>query len=63
YRPGNFWHISLNPNNADPGFDVMRGTNDLKSRLGDRLNRCDSVSGGGVCETWSFPEQREKGNK
>jgi len=63
YRPGNFWHISLNPNNADPGFDVMRGTNDLKSRLGDRLNRCDSVSGGGFCETWSFPEQREKGNK
>jgi hypothetical protein len=60
YRPGNFWHISLNPNNADPGFDVMRGTNDLKSRLGDRLNRCDSVSGGGFCETWSFPEQREK---
>ncbi|MDO8350836.1 MAG: MBG domain-containing protein, partial [Gallionella sp.] len=60
YRPGNFWHISLNPNDADPGFDVMRGTNDLKSRLGDRLNRCDSVSGGGFCETWSFPEQREK---
>ena len=58
YRPGNFWHISLNPNNADPGFDVMRGTNDLKSRLGDRLNRCDSVTGGGFCETWSFPEQR-----
>jgi len=26
YRPGNFWHISLNPNRADPGFDVMRGT-------------------------------------
>jgi hypothetical protein len=60
YRPGNFWHISLNPYNADPGFDVMRGTNDLKSRLGDRLNRCDSVFGGGFCETWSFPEQREK---
>ncbi|MDP2759408.1 MAG: hypothetical protein Q8O64_03245, partial [Sideroxyarcus sp.] len=63
YRPGNFWHISLNPNNADPGFDVMRGTNDLKSRLGDRLNRCDSVSGGGFCETWSFPQQREKVDK
>jgi len=60
YRPGNFWHISLNPDNADPGFDVMRGTSDLKSRLGDRLNSCDSVSGGGFCETWSFPEQREK---
>jgi hypothetical protein len=59
YRPGNFWHISLNPNNADPGFDVMRGTGDLKSRLGDRLNRCDSVSGGGFCETWSFPQQRK----
>jgi hypothetical protein len=63
YRPGNFWHISLNPNNADPGFDVMRGTNDLKSRLGDRLNRCDSVSGGGFCETWSFPEQQERVDK
>jgi energy-coupling factor transporter ATP-binding protein EcfA2 len=59
YRPGNFWHISLNPNDADPGFDVMRGTSDLKSRLGDRRNRCDSVTGGGYCETWSFPEQRE----
>lgn len=60
YRPGNFWHISLNPNNADPGFDVMRGTNDLKSRLSRGLNSCDSVSGGGFCETWSFPQQREK---
>jgi hypothetical protein len=60
YRPGNFWHISLNPNEADPGFDVMRGTSDLKSRLGDRQNRCDSVSGGGFCETWSFPEQQEQ---
>ena len=60
YRPGNFWHISLNPNEADPGFDVMRGTSDLKSRMGDRQNRCDSVAGGGYCETWSFPEQREK---
>jgi hypothetical protein len=56
YRPGNFWHIDLNPNNADPGFEVMRGTNDLNSRL----NRCDSVSGGGFCETWSFPQQFEK---
>jgi hypothetical protein len=41
----------------------MRGTNDLKSRLSDRLNSCDSVSGGGFCETWSFPEQREKVDK
>ena len=62
YRPGNFWHISLNPNNADPGFDVMRGTNDLNSRLSRRLNSCDSVFGGGFCETWSFPQQREKVN-
>ena len=60
YRPGNFWHISLNANNADPGFDVMRGTSDLKSRLSRSLNSCDSVSGGGFCETWSFPQQREK---
>jgi len=60
YRPGNFWHISLNPNNADPGFDVMRGTNDLNSRLRRSLNPCDSVFGGGFCETWSFPQQREK---
>jgi len=59
YRPGNFWHISLNPNDADPGFDVMRGTSDLQSRLGNRQNRCDSVSGGGFCETWSFPQQRQ----
>ena len=59
YRPGNFWHISLNPNNADPGFDVMRGTNDLNSRLRRSLNPCDSVFGGGFCETWSFPQQRE----
>jgi hypothetical protein len=60
YRPGNFWHISLNANNADPGFDVMRGTSDLRSRLSRSLNSCDSVSGGGFCETWSFPQQREK---
>jgi len=60
YRPGNFWHISLNPNNADPGFDVMRGTNDLNLRLSRRLNPCDSVFGGGFCETWSFPQQFEK---
>jgi hypothetical protein len=63
YRPGNFWHISLNPNNADPGFDVMRGTNDLNSRLIRSLNPCDSVSGGGFCETWSFPQQFEKVNE
>ncbi|MCK9364824.1 MAG: hypothetical protein M0P74_14650, partial [Syntrophales bacterium] len=63
HRPGNFWHISLNYNNADPGFDVMRGTNDLNSRSSRGLNSCDSVSGGGYCETWSFPEQREKVDK
>ncbi|MCK9285906.1 MAG: hypothetical protein M0P39_16680, partial [Rhodocyclaceae bacterium] len=62
YRPGNFWHISLNPNNADPGFDVMRGTNDLNSRLSRRLTGCDSVSGGGFCETWAFPQQFGKGD-
>ncbi|MDZ4201765.1 MAG: MBG domain-containing protein, partial [Gallionella sp.] len=63
YRPGNFWHISLNSNNADPGFDVMRGTNDSGSRLSKRMNSCDSVSGGGFCETWSFPQQRERVDK
>ena len=56
YRPGNFWHISLNPNNADPGFDVMRGTNDFNARL----NRFDSDFGGDFFETWSFPQQFEK---
>ncbi len=63
YRPGNFWHISLNPNNADPGFDVMRGTNDLNSRLARSMNPCDSVLGGGFCETWSFPQQSGKVDK
>ncbi len=52
YRPGNFWHISLNPNNADPGFDVIRGTNDLQSRLSRRLNICAAVGKGAICETW-----------
>ncbi len=63
YRPGNFWHIALNANNADPGFDVMRGTNDLNSRLRRSTIPCDSVFGGGFCETWSFPQQREKVDK
>ncbi|MGP1678583.1 MAG: MBG domain-containing protein, partial [Burkholderiales bacterium] len=78
YRPGNFWHIALNPNNADPGFDVMRGTNDLNpmlaregegqlsgfvSRAGRRQSSCESVTGGGFCETWSFPQQRKKVSK
>jgi hypothetical protein len=60
HRPGNFWHISLNFNNADPGFDVMRGTSDVNSQLIRRQNSCGSVFGGGFCETWSFPQQREK---
>ena len=63
FRPGNFWHISLNSNNADPGFDVMRGTSDSGSRARDRLNSCDSVIGGGFCETWSFPQQGVRGVK
>ena len=63
YRPGNFWHISLNYNNADPGFDVMRGTNELNSRLNWRLNSCDSVFGGGFCETWKFPQQFRNADK
>ena len=58
YRPGDFWHISLNPNNADPGFDVMRGTDALSSSA--RSPGCDSVFGGGFCETWSFPQQVER---
>jgi len=60
YHPGSFWHISLNPDNADPGFDVMRGTNNFNSRMSKHLHSCDSVSGGGFCETWSFPQQFEK---
>ncbi len=60
HRPGNFWHISLNYNNADLGFDVMRGTNDSNSRLNRSVEGCNSVSGGGPCETWAFPQQREK---
>ena len=59
YSPGNFWHISLNSDNADPGFDVMRGTNDLDSHSIRSLNGCD----GGLCETWSFPQQFEKALK
>ncbi|MCX7140217.1 MAG: MBG domain-containing protein, partial [Proteobacteria bacterium] len=47
YRPGNVWHISLDQNNADRGFDVMRGTTDLNSRLKRSLPSCGSVSWGG----------------
>gem|GEM_PF-5799477 len=60
HRPGNFWHISLNFNNADPGFDVMRGTSDVSSPSIRHRNSCGSVFGGGFCETWSFPQQFEK---
>jgi filamentous hemagglutinin family protein len=63
HRPGNFWHISLNFNNADPGFDVMRGTSDVSSPSIRRRNSCGSVFGGGFCETWSFPQQFEKVDK
>ena len=56
YRPGNFWHISLNADNADPGFDVMRGTQGAESTVSLRLKDC----GGGSCETWTFPQQFEK---
>jgi len=56
YRPGNFWHISLNPSNADPGFDVMRGTRDLNAPL----NRSDPDFTGDFFETWTFPQQFEK---
>ncbi|MDO8272161.1 MAG: MBG domain-containing protein, partial [Gammaproteobacteria bacterium] len=59
YRPGNFWHISLNSNDADQGFDVMRGTGTAETRLRRSLNRCDSVSGSGFCETWTFPQQQD----
>ncbi|MDO8789528.1 MAG: hypothetical protein Q7J42_15760, partial [Sulfuritalea sp.] len=58
YRPGNFWHVSLNSGNADPGFDVTHGTSDPNLRLSQRASSCDSVFGGGFCETWSFPRQR-----
>jgi filamentous hemagglutinin family protein len=59
YRPGNFWHISLNSDDADPGFDVMRGTNDLDARFGRSSNSCDGV----LCATWSFPQQFEKADQ
>jgi filamentous hemagglutinin family protein len=61
YHPGNFWHISLNSNNADPGFDVMRGTNDSDSNSHSirSLGGCDEE----FCETWSFPQQFEKALK
>ena len=62
-RPGNFWHISLNYNNADPGFDVMRGTGDLNSRSNRHSINCASVFGGGFCETWQFPQQFGEGDK
>lgn len=61
YSPGNFWHISLNTNNADPGFDVMRGTNDLNSRM-HMHNGCASVLGEGFCETWTFPQELKNAN-
>jgi hypothetical protein len=78
YRPGNFWHISLNSNHADPGFDVMRGTEDsntdtasdgaaqLSGFIGGPRRRnvsCGSVMGGGFCETWSFPQQFDRVEK
>ena len=56
HRPGNFWHISLNYDNADPGFDVMRGTNNSDSDSIRSLSGCD----GEFCETWAFPQQLEK---
>jgi hypothetical protein len=63
YTSGNFWHISLNPDNADPGFDVIWGTTDLSSRVSRSMDRCESVTGGGFCGTWSFPQQLEKVDK
>jgi flagella basal body P-ring formation protein FlgA len=61
HRPGNFWHISLNASGADFGFDVLRGTGTEETRLRKSLNRCDSVSGRGFCETWAFPQQQDNG--
>jgi filamentous hemagglutinin family protein len=63
YPSGNFWHISLNPDNADPGFDVIWGTTDLSSRVSRSMDSCESVTGGGFCGTWSFPQQLEKVDK
>ena len=59
-RFGNFWHISLNPSIADPGFDMMKRSNDWNSSLKRRLNHCDSVFWGGFCETLFYPQQHEK---
>ena len=50
-RFGNFWHISLDPNIADPGFEMMKRSNDWNSSLSQRLNRCDSVFWPGFCQT------------
>ena len=60
YRPGNFWHIALNYNNADPGFDVLRGTNEANTHLSRGLERLDPSTGGVYYETWSFPQESEK---
>jgi len=54
YRAGNFWHISHNLNNADPGFDVMRGTNDQLVRLDP-----SDPSKAEFDKTWHFPQQFE----
>ena len=59
-RFGNFWHISLNPSIADPGFDMMKRSNAWNSSLKRRLNHRDSVFWGGFCETLFYPQQHEK---
>ena len=63
YRPGNFWHIALNFNNADPGFDVLRGTKDLNQQLSRELDRPDLAARGVYYETWSFPQEFAKAHR
>ena len=63
YRPGNFWHIALNFNNADPGFDVLRGTKDLNQQLSRELDRPDLAARGVYYETWSFPQEFAKAQR
>lgn len=62
YHLGNFWQISLNSNNTDPGVDVVSRTNDLNLRLSQSLINCNSFFGVGFCETLLFLQQLEKVN-
>jgi len=52
HRAGSFWHISLNSNNADRGFDVTaEAGDDTPPSAG-----CDQVTGT-LCSGKSFPSR------